>query len=435
MAAPNAIERRLDALAVRWLDFTAGPAVALRWATEPASLSTVGAFVTLQVERAVIGDWFVRAELPFETGYGAALADFLAELVAESEAGSSEDRAAAGEPDDGLVPWVPPPVVGDDALGFAAVCASLATHHAGLFPVLALVLAPASVSAPDALAAWVRRFVRAPLPPSVRLLLVDPADAPRYAGLAAAEPVLVMSDPVDLDMPAAIRELASQGDLADPAVQYRQHFVALLEAAGAGDRGAVTRHGADALAVAEAQGWDAQRVAVHMAVGSSDLGAEDTAAALVRFRTARAIAEAAEAGGAEDDAPWATPLVLKARTAEATALFMAGRDAEAGVLYQSTAPLAAAGGDDTLTLESWRMAAVCFERTGRPDFAWAAGLRAAQASEAMDADARRASTLPFVGQAMLRLAEAPGYRAHAPAVRERMAALLGPDWPSLLPAL
>ena len=60
MAAPNAIERRLDALAVRWLDFTAGPAVALRWATEPASLSTVGAFVTLQVERAVIGDWFVR---------------------------------------------------------------------------------------------------------------------------------------------------------------------------------------------------------------------------------------------------------------------------------------------------------------------------------------------------------------------------------------
>ena len=431
MAAPNAIERRLDALADRWLDFTAGPAVALRWATEPESVSTVGAFVTVQVERAVLGDWFVRAELPFEAGtpYGAALAAFLAGLVADAEAGSTEDRAASGEPDDGLVPWVPPPVVGDDALGFAAVCASLATHHAGLFPVLALVIAPASVSDDDALAAWVRRFVRAPLPPSVRLLLVDPDDAPRYAALAAAEPGLVCSEPVDLDMPAALRELAAQGDPDDPAVPYRQHVVALVEASGTGDRAAVAGSGAAALAIAEAQGWDAHRVAVHMAVGSSDLGAEDAAAALVRFRAARAIGEAAEAAGE----PWATPLVLTARTAEATALFTAGRDAEAGVLYQSTAPLAAAAGDDTLTLESWRMAAVCFERTGRPDYAWAAGLRATQAAEAMDGDARRASTLPFVGRDMLRLAEAPGYRAYAPAVRERMASLLGPDWTTLIP--
>lgn len=430
MAAPNAIERRLDALADRWLDFTAGPAVALRWATVPSSLSTVGAFVTVQVERAVLGDWFVRAELPFEAGtpYGAALADFLAGLVSDAEAGSSEDRTAAGEPDDGLVPWAPPPVVGDDALGFAGVCASLAAHHAGLFAVLALVLAPASVGDDAALAAWVHRFVRAPLPPSVRLLLVDPDDAPRYAALAAAEPALVCSEPVDLDMPAAIRELAAQGDPADPAVQVRQHVAALVEASGAGDRAGVARSAAAALAVAEAQAWPAQRTAVHMAVGSSDLGAEDAPAALVRFRAARGIAEAAEAGGE----PWAPGLVLTARTAEATALLSAGRDAEAGVLYQSTAPLATAQGDHTLALESWRMAALCFERTGRPDYAWAASLRAAQAAEAMDADARRASTLPYVGQAMLRLAEMPGYRTHAPAVRERMASLLGPDWPGLL---
>ena len=70
------------------------------------------------------------------------------------------------------------------------------------------------------------------------------------------------------------------------------------------------------------------------------------------------------------------------------------------------------------------MASHCFEGVGRPDHAWAAGLRAVHIGEAMDADARRASTLPYVGQALLRLADGPSYRHLGGRVRGKMDELL-----------
>lgn len=431
-AAPNAVEERLATLAARWLAFTdESDATALRWLVASESVPMADAFVTVEAgEAGTLPDLFVRFEEPFAAGerYGAGLAARLAADIAEAE----EAEAPGGDGAAPAPPWQPPPPHGDDALDFAAACASFAAHHAGVFDHVAVVLAPAAVDDEAAFGRWLHLVVRADLPRTVRLLLIDRADAPRYDALVAAEPQRVLSEPVDLDMAAAYVALAAAGNPADPGVQYRQHFVAMTGALGKGDARGGQRHADAALGVAAAQsgapGWAAMEVAVHVALGSFALGAKALDDALACFRSARTAAERA-AVAAE---PASDALVVQTRMGEALALLSAERWAEAGVLYQGTAPLAVARGDATLALECWRMASYCFEQIGRGDFAWAAGLRAIETAEPMDMGARRATTLPYVGQGMLRVAETPDFRGGGPGVRASMATLLGPDWEDLL---
>ena len=428
MAAPNAIERRLDELAERWLAFTDAPEPpALRWLVAPNSLQMVDAFVAYQLDdTGTLPDLFVRFDLAFDPGaepYGRALTRALADGV-----------AAVDEADRGA-PWTPPPAADDDAVAFAAACRSLAAHYSAedgtetpLFEHLAVVLSPESATDLDTLNEWAQRFaVASASDPRVRLLLIDRDDAPLFETVAE-DPQLVATDPVDLDMNAAYAELATAGDPDDPGVQFRTHFVAMGGALGEREWAEAGRQGAAALAIAREHDWPDQQVTVHLALGSVALGENALEAALDRFRQARAAAETAEAA----EHPASGALVVQTRFAEAGALFRLARYPEAGVLYQDTAPLAAARDDATLTLEAWRMASLCFELANRGDYAWAAGLRAMQTAEPMERDARRASTLPYVGQSLLRLAEKPDYRHLGPDVHRRMEALVGEDWQDFL---
>ena len=428
MGAPNAIERRLDELAERWLAFTDAPAPpVLRWLTAPSSVQMVDAFVAYQLDDAgTLPDLFARFDLAFDPGaepYGRTLTRALAEGV-----------AAVDEADRGA-PWTPPPAAGDDAVAFAAACRSLVEHYAGedasgvpLFEHLAVVLTPESATDLDALNDWAQRFaVASAADPRVRLLLIDRDDAPLFDAVAE-DPQLVTTDPVDLDMNAAYAELATAGDPNDPGVRFRTHFVAMGGALGERGWAEAGRQGEAALAIAREHDWPDQQVAIHLALGSVALGEEALTAGLDRFRQARAAAEAAQAA----EHPAGDALVVQTRICEAGALFRLARHPEAGVLYQDTAPLAAARDDITLTLECWRMASLCFELANRGDYAWAAGLRAMQTAETLDAEARRASTLPYVGQSLLRLAAKPDYRHLGPDVDGRMRALVGDDWQDLL---
>jgi hypothetical protein len=63
----------------------------------------------------------------------------------------------------------------------------------------------------------------------------------------------------------------------------------------------------------------------------------------------------------------------------------------------------------------------------RIEAGWRCGNKALDAAAKMDADLRTSSTLPFVGQAMLRLAKVAD-EEFAAQVRARMTELAGPDW-------
>jgi hypothetical protein len=67
------------------------------------------------------------------------------------------------------------------------------------------------------------------------------------------------------------------------------------------------------------------------------------------------------------------------------------------------------------------------------DASWSCGHAALDAGGQLDEGMRAASTLPFVGQGLLRLTQRWSHGSQVDAVRARMTALLGPDWETRAP--
>ena len=91
--------------------------------------------------------------------------------------------------------------------------------------------------------------------------------------------------------------------------------------------------------------------------------------------------------------------------------------------------------DARMELECWRMASWCCEVAKEVERAWENCQRAWEVGRAMDARARETSTLPYVGDALVRLShERQGVQA-AQAMESQVESVLGNDWrPQVLAA-
>ncbi len=410
----NPIEQRLDELGARWSAFTANPrARLLRWVAGREDVRMVDAFVEVQNEEAgEMPDLFIRLETPFadRAGYSRALVADLRVQYDETREGLAAEGIAAE--------WTPPEPPGPHP--FAEAVSSLHAYHADLMDHLALVLAPGSVSDVAAWQGWVLA-VLPHLPETVRLLVVDSAEQPVLDGLAE-DRERVVSERADLDMDGAMAALARGSGGNDPGDRFRRSFVGVAQASGRGDMKAAARDGRAALSIAERMGWSDMQVAVHAALGAGYLASGRLDDALASYRRGRVVSE----GAVGRNEPGAAKLLVQARLSEAGALVGDERYAEAAPLYAETAPVAEQAEDALMTMESWRMAAYCHEQAGAPDEAWRCAEAALTVGEGMKEEERGTSTLPYVGAALLRLADARGMDP-AP-VRTRMEALLGPDW-------
>lgn len=444
----NAVEQRLEELDDRWNEFADSPEPRLLcWVVDADSRQLVDGWVQLQCEGdGAVPDLFIRLESPFTApgSYGFALIEELhaqveqvrAELAAESDGevgtrgteGGGEGEGTGGGEEGGaaVLDWVVPPVIpGDpDVLALVRCCASFQAHHAERMLKLAVVLAPTAVADPAGWEYWLRTLVRAGVPDAVRFLVVDAAEAPLLGGLHESEPLLVAGGPVDLDMAGARAELAAGAAGEDPGSRFRVHFVALTSALEKGDLVAADGSARQALAIAGEQGWLTMQVVVYTALGSGYVGGGHTDHAVAAYQAARQTALAAAEGGD----PAAPKLVVQAWLGEGSALVGAGRFTEAAQVYAQAAPAAAAREDPMMALEGWRMAAYCHEQAGDAESSWVCGHAALDAGEQLDEGMRQASTLPFVGQGLLRLTRQWAYAGQVDVVQGRMIALLGPGW-------
>ena len=422
----NAIESRIEDLDEAWNSFAeAAEPRLLCWSVDSDSLQLVEGWVRLQCDGdGALPDFFIRLESAFTApgAYG-----FL--LLEEIRSQVEEARAALVEEGEGeLLQWEVPGVYdGDtDVVALVRACASLQASLAERVLKLGVVIAPTEVGDPASWEYWLRTLVRAGVPESVRFLVLDSAEFPMLAGLPDAEPVLVAGAPVDLDMAGARAELAAAAATDDPGSQFRVHFVDLTNALGKNDLGAAHDAAQRALAIAGEHGWLAMQVVVYTALGSGYLNGGHTDHAITAYQSARQVAVAA--GEAGD--PSAPKLIVQGWLGEGGALVSAGRFTEAAAVYMQGAQAAGEGQDPMMALESWRMAAYCHEQAGDADSAWACGHTALEAGEQIDPGMRSASTLPFVGQGLLRVTREGAYAGQVDAVHARMTTLLGPDWES-----
>jgi tetratricopeptide (TPR) repeat protein len=420
----NAIERRLDRLTEQWQAFAADPALRLlRWRAVADDLRMVDLFIDVQSEElGTTPDVFVRLRPAFGDPSRYA-SDLLSAFLDQYDAARPDLEAqgiAAG--------WQRPEAAVDetDPAFLVRVATSFQAYYADRMQCLVLVLAPATVADERAFAAWLIDLLQQRLPPTLRLMVPDPEGAPRLDGLDQMAPGLAVTIDPALDMPGALEELARSEGADGPAKLFRVNLTSIANAGAKGNLTGAERAAGRALEVARKEDWADQALVVHMALAAVYLGAGRAADAVGSYRKASIAAEAVAAKGH----PAAARLRLTAAMGEGAALVAAARWREAAAAYEQAAPLAEAAGDPLMLLEAWRMAGWSHEQAGADRDAWRCGQLALEAGERLPADRRGQSTLPWVGQMLLRLLDRH-YRDdvhQAKATRRRLDGVFGKGW-------
>ncbi len=418
----NPIERRVDQLTEQWNEFAENPQTRLlRWLVDQDEARMIDVFLEAANHAPDNADVFLRFDDPFgeATRYGFSLRESLIELFKQVQ----EQDPDLEFPRD----WVCPEIKPDDTdiTALLRSLGSLRQHYEGRMLHLAVALMPVEIGPPAEWQQWLSRLLQARVPPTVRFLVVDDAGGPVLDELCQQEPERAVTFKPELAMAAAPAEILRTVPGSGPGFTFRRLLVAMTSACAAGNLRAAEGVAAKALAIARQQNWAALQAVVHMALGAGYLAAGDARGAVQTYR------QAAQAVQGQDD-PAAPKIVVQSKFAEAAVLVGDGQFAAAAAVYQQIPPLAEQQNDHFALLESWRMAAYCHEMNDQPDSAWQCGHKALDVGALLEEDARATSTLPYVGQGLLRLTKQKQYANQAADVRQRMVALVGEDWESQL---
>jgi hypothetical protein len=423
MQQPNPITSRLAVLQSQWGKFAEeeGPCL-LRWVlADPHDLPLVTAFFDVEeTEAALFPDLFLKLESRFEhrSRYGRALALELALRYRQMREGLAEAGAVTN--------WRPPAARrgGGDVTRLYDVARSFHAYHEPFYRRVVLHLAPAAIADRGAWAAWLAEAVAEHPGPEVRLLVVEDSVASVLGALAEAEPRRVCSQTLRLGLHQATEELSEQAGLKSFGGKLRHLILKISRAWAEGDAGRAEELGKEALEVTALLNWPSLAFTVHYLMGSGYLGIGQPVEAGLRFQLAEQAAVRAE----ERDEPGARTLRLNARMSLGAVLVSQNAFARAARLYEESVPFAATPETPQLHIECWRMAAHAHEQCGQTDQAWEALLKALAVGNVLDLETRKTTTLPFVGEALMRLAAGGRYGQLGQVIDENLGWLLGEDW-------
>jgi hypothetical protein len=290
---------------------------------------------------------------------------------------------------------------------------------------VALAVLPQTVSNATHWRQWLERLVAKPIPAAVRFLIVDHANDSQFAELKNSQPEIVAIIRPDLKVGLGYLELLREVPGTGPGFIFRRFFVALGSAISCGNFGAARRLADQATQIASQQKWTHLQSVVAMTLGAAYLQQQDFEAAIKCFVNGQtAVAGQSDIASAK--------VGIQAKLAEASALLAASRPADAAAVYHQVQGLAKQAGDSFAEFESTRMAAYCHELAGQKEEARKNGLATLALAEAMKSQSAPAATLPYAGQALLRVAD--GSAKDTADIRRRLEGLLGKNWDAVLHA-
>lgn len=417
----NPIARRYHQLVQHWLAFTGNPEARIcRWLIAEDELRMIDGFYKVQVtEHNQTGDLFFKFSIPFTdaASYGPALyEELLRQIRALQEATDEED----------IKRWQPilSHTHSSDMLPFLSNLGAFA--HTLNLPqgYLVAYMAPKDMDDVEQWASWWLQATHTGIPQKVRLMVIDARDIPVLESVAKRYPRQVVSITPNLQMAAALNELAATGDPADPGVQFRKAFVHLTQAIGRQDQAMVAQMAAKALKIAEQNQWPQMKVTVHMAQGAACLGAQQFEKAFQVYGQARKVAEQAYTAGD----PASGKLTVTALFSQGAAMLAAKEYSIAAKVYGDAVPFAKKTEDYYNLMEAWRMAGFCYQQLDDVPNAWHSYWQALETAPQLDEKMRPNSTLPYIGQALLTLAPQVEREEMTDLIRERMIFLVGDDW-------
>lgn len=427
----NPVTRRVATLSNQWLDFASNErARLLGWRLALDELRMLEAFFALELdERTAQHDaLFVPFESPFESASGHARA-LLAELI------SLYDKEQAGLRAEGVVRWTPPEALESEADVplFVRCCTSFAACHR-LPGHLVLVLTPSRGGDSAAYLQWLLQLAAA-APETLRIIVVDNPSTPAPPGLFEDHGERVVIWRANLNMSACYVEIS--GDMAGrdaPGNRFRDLFLQLGAALGSNDLEMALQLGGSALAIAKAERWFALAVPVRVALGQALGAAGRMDEARVEYAAAEATALRGQAEGSPEDRESCKPLRLHSRLGWGAALMASKEYAEAACVFGESVPIAVENGEHGMRLDCYRLASLCHELNDNPVEAFRWGYDGLIAAREFPSETLAVSSLPFLGEALLRLCEPAGRAALRVQLERELEILIGkPDWRPMQP--
>jgi len=358
----------------------------------------------------------MRASFVNEARYAKALTD---ELIAfyDSRREASNGQGVRAD-------WQAPYDDGKNPLLYLfAVADSLMQHHPDIFPAMVFVLEPAKVRDDTAWVRWMDDLlsiiaVAPELGERVRFV-VPRTDVTPFAALMQRHRATVRVVQGKYSMASVPRELLAESGERGPSGEFRRHFVMLTEIIEGGSPSRLEELRAAALKVAEREQWFDQCVVVHLIAGAAYLKWRDREKAIDAYRSAAGSGmRAVEAGH-----PAGHKLVANGLFGEASVHLTHKDYAHSAYCYERAAASTTAAQDGLMTVEAWRMSAVCWQRAGEREHALEAGFNALDAGLMIDEPMRANSNLPMVVEWMVSQLGAMDRRRNA--LNAKVAALRG----------
>ncbi|CAE6834966.1 hypothetical protein R75465_06443 [Paraburkholderia aspalathi] len=412
----NPVERRFMDAHTDWMSFAKEREARLMiWQTDEPDAQLVRLYFQVQDETSC-SVRTMRASFVDELSYAKALTD---ELIAfydsQREASNAQGiRADWQAPrDDGTNP----------VLYLLTIADGLMSHHPDIFPSMVFVLEPAKVCDAAAWSRWLdgllSTVVAAPkLGERVRFV-VPRTDIAPLAALLQRHPLAARVVRGKYSMASVPRELLAESGERGSSGEFRRQFVMLTETIEGGNPARLEELYAAALKVAEREKWFDQCVVVHLIAGAAYMKWRDRERAIDAYR--RAVSSGMRA--VESGHPAGHKLVANGLFGEASVHLTHKDYAHSAYCYERATASTTAAQDGLMTVEAWRMSAVCWERAGEREHALEAGFNALDAGLMIDEPMRANSNLPLVVEWMASQLGAVDRRRNA--LREKVAALRG----------
>lgn len=434
-SAEDAIVTRVDKLRERVREFVTEPeARILCFRLSDDEQRLFEGFVRLAQEEPNEQYFVLSSEEPFtsRSAHGITLVQGL--LEAEQE---RADELA--EQDIYDIPWNPPPAPArverhrgeppPDQVYLLAALGSLKERHCETGQRLLLCLNPAQISDLETYARWLSELGFLLSDADVRVCITCDVERSWGHALAKAHPVRVKLVRAELDVPGALEEISDAADDFDePSGRYRKAFVQANNAIRAGDPEKLRASCELAVTIARQEAWAHLEFAAQQLLGAGMLGFGDLRAAFAAFEDA----ERATHHDIRFGATWMSPLLLQARLCKGSvALTGSVWHLAARIFAEEALPVARALGDPKSELECLRLAAYSEERLGNAQREREHLLAALSLAETMAPAERRQTTLPFVGEALLRGARGITQWSERSQYDKKLTQLLGKDWQEL----
>lgn len=421
----NPITERIERLQLNWQSFTESEdSIISRWLIEPDELQMIDLFYELEnSEHGRLPDLFLRFQTPLNSlsTYDESLWNELNSIIEGSSSVFQEEEIT--------LDWgqLNGNSSGNDSSSFLNKLHAFKEQIPSLSGNIVAYLSPSEFSNVQEWEKWLSESIREGIPEGIRIMLVDDIHQPVFESLSQQFPQEVMTIQPALDMSSALQQLAAAGDPTNPGVQFRQLFLTLSQAASKQQWTKLEQLGQKTRGLARQEAWPDMEIAVLQLMGSTYLGANRIEQSLKMYQDAKAIAENAY----KTNNPIGGKLLIQVLFSRAAAYLNQKNYDHTIVDYKTAAIVAEDIKDYFSLLEAHRMTAYCLEQQKQFPEAWEINQKGILAAEFLmqeDEDTCRGSAVPYVGEAMLRLAKKLGKMEMEPMIREKMEFLVGDHW-------